>query len=297
MANTIYTADAVARLGVALVAKDLVLGATVNRDYEADFGGGRGDTVNVRVPAALSARTRDLDATAAITIDDVTESSQPVTLTNHVYSAVRVDDADLELNLEDFGRQVLAPQTLSVVEYLEGMIVTEMQSVAQHASITWGADPLATVVDARKALRDLGVPQDGNLFAAVGTELAADLLKSDELRRVDASGDNGALRDAVIGRIGGFTIIESNRLAEDEAVFYHRAAFTLAVRAPRVPEGVNFGQSIASSGFAMRYIRDYDASTLADRSVVSTFAGTATMPLKKAAGTFTPAIRIGGSAS
>lgn len=296
MANTFYTPEAVARLAIALVTDDMVLASTVNRDFEADFGGGKGDTVNVRVPAVLTGRTRGLAATDAITVDSITESSVPVALTEHAYSAVRLSDADLTLNLEDFGRQVLAPQTLAIAEYIEDTVVEQMQSVAQHTTIAFGSDVAATFADARKALRDMGVPS-GNLYAAVGTGIAADILKSDLFRKVDWAGTDGALREAVIGKIHGFTVIESNRLAEDEAVFYHTAAFTLAVRAPRVPEGVTYGASVSANGFAARQIRDYDPTTLADRSVVSTFIGAAVMPLKKKSGTFTPAIRVGGAAS
>jgi hypothetical protein len=53
------------------------------------------------------------------------------------------------------------------------------------------------------------------------------------------------------------------------------------VRAPIVPSGVSFGASESSNGYSLRYIRDYDASVLKDRSIVSTFAGVAAMPLYK----------------
>jgi hypothetical protein len=296
MANEFYKPEAVARLGVALVTEDFVLAQTVNRDFEAEFGGRIGMTVNVKVPAVLQARTRGLKATGEIETDNLAESSVPVALTTHAYSAVVLDDEDLTLEIEDFGAQVLAPQSLAVANYIEDAIAAEMSAVAA-SSITWDADPTKTFVDVRKALRDLQVPSD-NLYAAVGTGVAAELLKSDALKRVDASGSSDALRNAVIGRIAGFTVIESNRLAEDEAVFYHRAAFTLAVRAPQVPAGVTYGASVAGQGFAMRHVRDYDSKVLADRSIVSTFVGMATMPLKQSTGaTVTPAIRIAGSGS
>jgi hypothetical protein len=43
--------------------------------------------------------------------------------------------------------------------------------------------------------------------------------------------------------------------------------------APAVPHGVTAGSRMAQNGLAMRWIRDYEALKLRDRSVVSSFAG------------------------
>jgi hypothetical protein len=292
MANTLYTPEQLARVAIGLVDQDLVIASTVNRDYEAEFAGGVGLTVNARVPAFLTGRKRTAGAVAAITVDDVTESNVAVTLTDQAYSAVRLTDADLTLSLEDFGRQVLAPQVGAVVRTCEDTVIDVMQALTASLTVTWsGADPIPTFTAARKALRDLKVPAT-DLYCALGTELAADLLNSDKLTDASKAGGTGALRDATIGKIRGFTVIESNALAEDEAIFYHRNAFTLAVRAPQVAAGATFGQSIAADGFALTAIRDYDPSILADRSVVSAFIGAQVLGLKNAGGVFTPAIRV-----
>lgn len=298
MANTFYTPEQVAAVGVQLVTADMVLAATVGRTFEADFGGGKGTTVNVRIPASLTARQRNIGATTAITTDNISESVIPVTITDMVYSAVDVTDDDLSLNLEDFGRQVLAPQTLAVAEWIEDKVVDEMQSVPATADLSYDpSNPLKVFYDAREMLRDLQVPVS-NLRAAIGTAVTSDVLQSDKLLDASKSGSTAALREATVGRIAGFDLIESNRLGKDEIVFYHRDAFHLAIRAPRVPEGVTFGQSVASNGFAMRYIRDYDSSVLQDRSIVSTYVGTGTMPLKQSqGGQVTPALRVAPTAS
>jgi hypothetical protein len=277
VANTFVDPTSVVRLGLALVVQDLVLAATMNRDYEADFGGGKGATVNVRVPAVLAARDRGLHDTGAITADEILEDTVPVSITGAVYSAVFVDDADLTLSVEDFGRQVLAPQVLAVVENLEDKGVAAMQAVAETTSIAYdAAAPEKTFTAARKALRDLGIPASG-LFAAVGTGIYADLLDAKAITDASQSGSTGALREATVGRVRGFEVVESNRLADKEMVFYHRSAFTLAIRAPKVPDGVSFGESKAEKGFAMRWIKDYDSMTTRERSVVSTFVGVQAM--------------------
>src|SRR5690606_21032090 len=47
--------------------------------------------------------------------------------------------------------------------------------------------------------------------------------------------------------------------------------------APEVPAGVTLGASTVFDGLAMRWIRDYDPNFLRDRSVVSSFAGAASV--------------------
>lgn len=303
--NSPYTPEHIARVGLSLVRGDLVLSRTVNRDYEAEFVGGRGYSVNVRKPITLTARSqslrgKDVSPGDGITADRFDETVVPVTLTDMIYSAIDITDEELTLSLEDFSRQVLAPQTTAVAEACEQAVVGAMQDLDEDVTLAaeWDDEKPATMfASARKALRDLYVPAS-NLYAAVGTGVYAALLASETLGRVDASGTDGALRDATIGRLYGFTVIECNRLAENEAVFYHRDAFTLAVRAPRVPEGVSFGASVSGDGFAMRYIRDYDSNLLSDRSIVSTLLGVQAMDvvrLDAATGEavdVTPALRV-----
>src|SRR5690606_2192927 len=75
----------------------------------------------------------------------------------------------------------------------------------------------------------------------------------------------------------GFTIVTSHSIPADFAIAFHRSAFVFANVAPVVPEGAVSGRSVAEGGIAMRYLRDYDPTYLRDRSVVSSFAATASV--------------------
>lgn len=284
MPHSFYTAPDVVALGNALAAKDLVLAQTINRDYEANYGGGRGTTVNVRVPAALKARTRAIGATTAITTDNLTETTFPVTLDEHVYSAVDLSEAELNFRLEEFGRQVLKPQTDAVVDWIEEAVAAEMLSLAETNSPALGgyvvADPAKTFVTIRKALRDNGLPLTG-LRAAVGTKVFSELVLAKAFSDSSESGQPSSIPNAEVRRVAGFDVMETNRIPEAQIVFYHRTAFTLAVRAPKVPDGVAFGASLASNGFALTHLMDYDSSTLVDRSIVHTFSGVQYIPARK----------------
>jgi hypothetical protein len=280
MAIVPYTPAQVARTAAALLRMDLGIAQLFNRDFESEYGGGRGDTINVRVPAALVARERATRTGAAIVFDDLAESSFQVKIDRHIYSAVKPTDEELTFDLTSFAAQVLAPQTLAVAEAIEQKAISVLQGVTASTTLVFDdTDPTSVFYAARKQLRDMGVPA-GNLIAIGGTNVTSILLQDTKLQRVDASGSTAALRDAQVGRVAGFTTYEDNRLNENELVFLHRDGLTLALRAPVVPEGVTFGKSVTQDGWSLRYIRDYDATVLADRSVVDVYMGASTVPLK-----------------
>jgi hypothetical protein len=281
VANTFKTeADNLAAIASALVSKDILLAATVNRDYDREFAGVRGATVNVRIPAALASSTMALDATTrTLTASTIVETTQAVALTTNVYNATVLTDEDLTLRVDSFSERVLAPQALAVAEGLENIVVGKLQSVAETAGLdtvyTMGTTStvLPLFITARKMLRDMSCPASG-LFAAVGTGVYADVLAYNA--GVGAYGGNGdSLANSGVTRMGGFTVIESNRLAATEAIFYHRDAITLVLRAPVVPAGATAGGTAASNGMAMRWLRDYDYANTSDRSIVNVYAGAA----------------------
>lgn len=293
MPNSLYTPTQVAAVAAALAKDDSFLSALVSRDFQGDALISAGKTVDVRVPGALIARSRDIDETKdAIVLDSLSERTVPVSLGAHIYNAVSLSEGDVSLRLEDFAGRVLRPQVEAVVDGLEHLVAEKLRAVPLDASIEHDInDPVSTFTKIRAKLRQNGTPAT-NLVAVVGTAVYAALLDAKAITDTSASGSTAALREAQVGLVRGFTIVESTRVEEDEIIAFHRSAFTLVVRAPKVPEGASFGETVNESGHALRYLRDYDANYTVDRSVVSTFAGVTAMPLLRvdrnyAAGTAT----------
>ncbi|MEH0928708.1 P22 phage major capsid protein family protein [Micromonospora sp. CPCC 205558] len=280
MANSLLNADHIAALAVELVKRDLVLGDLVHRDYAAEFGGGRGETIRVRVPGALPARTRDgSDKTTALVDDEIAEQSIPVTLDTLAYSSVLMSESDMTLNIEDFGRQVLKPQTDALVAYCERAIVGAMSATPDTVGITLDpAAPAKMFTRIRTALRNNGVSAAMPIRAVVGTDVAAALLDG-PAGTWDADGSATAEAGTAMGRVRGITVYESNRFAVDEVIGFVPNAFTLAVRAPVVPQGATAGRSLSANGFALRWVADYLSAQAADRSLLATFVGAKAMPL------------------
>jgi len=286
VANTFLKPETISRTALGLLRRELVLPRLVTRLGIDDFRGAKDDTVNVRVPARLTARDYEWRTrTNPIVLDDIAETSVPVVLTEHPYSAVAVTDEELTLDITDFATQVLNPQIIAVAEAMESALATVIEGATYAAEVDYAeSDPTAgsldspfyrALVDARKALNDAKVPAAGR-FVLLGSTVEAAALKENAIRV--ETGTDSALRESIIGRIAGFTVIGNvQSLSADFAVAAHSSAFAFANVAPEVPSGVALGASTLFDGLALRWIRDYDPNYLRDRSVVSSFAGAASV--------------------
>ena len=296
MANTFLKPDVIAAAALGLLERELVLPRLVTRMGISDFRGAANDTVTIRVPARTTAREYEWRTREnPIVLDELEETSVPVTLSKHPYSAVAVTDEELTLDIVSFSEQVLRPQVRAVAEKLETYVYDAMNGADLHwPVIAPGAgdspggggttaeydndakDILVALVEARRRLNVKNVPVAGRVIV-VGADIEAILLNGSQLLDASAAGSDGALRDAQIGRLYGMPIFTSNALPTDEAWVFHPTAFVLANVAPVVPDGVTMGSSQTFEGLSMRWIRDYDPNYLRDRSVVSAFAGYASV--------------------
>lgn len=296
MAHTFLKPEKIVDTTIALLETEMVLARTFWNVSGYDWAGSKDDTITLRIPATLTAREYAWrnDRSSAIVFDDLTETSYDITIGGHVYSAVKVTDEQLAMDIVSFADQVAGPQAKAVATKLESNAVNVLtglpfRTIVQLdkagngtvADTTDGATsittavrntPQAAVIAARKYLNAAGVPFDGR-FLVVGTDMEEVFLTSDQLVRYDQSGSTSALRDATIGRIGGFEVVVSQQIPADEGYAYHRSAVAMAQFAPPVPAGVSYGASGSRNGYALRFIRDYDPNYLQDRSVVSAFYG------------------------
>lgn len=287
MANDLYTPEQVARVAVSMAREGSRLSPLVSRNFENDLlgGGGKGRSVNLRVPTTLVARHRGIDdVTNKIVLDYIAETTVSVTLGTHAYSAVGLSEGDLTLDLTDFSAQILAPQVDAVVADID-LLVADTVNAEPHTAIAGhtysAANPVATFTQIRRVLvQDKGVDPSA-LNVLVAPDVYAHLLDANAIQDASQSGSTAALREGQVGRVRGMTVVESGEIDDGKIVAFHRDAYALAVRAPVVPKGVAFGQTIQERSFALRYMRDYDADYTQDRSIVGTFVGMVKMPLYK----------------
>ncbi len=197
---------------------------------------------------------------------------------------MNITDEVLTLDIRDWGTQVARPQIRAVAEELEGGVAETMERDANYRhTVSWtprgGADDFSfsrAANAANKFLNRENVPKQGRVML-VGSNVEEAALNSPNLIRVNEAGTDATLRGAVIGRIANFIVVGSNSIDEDFAVAMHPTAFAFGNVAPAVPDGVARGATATFEGLAMRWIKDYDANYLRDRSVYSAFAGFASV--------------------
>lgn len=265
------TAKRISRAAVGLLTRTLVLPMTVVRVPGDEFSGSNGDTITVRVTQPGTARTQA--PKAMITYDDINEVPVDVTV-SHLYHATQISDEDLSLSIEDFGAQVTTVQVSAVATAAEDEIASVMNALVAEVTLVTASNIVTKVLEARKLLGEADVPV-GDRWLAVSPEIATFMLDVDRFTRVDASGDDSALRQAILGRIYGFNVVESNGLTQGTAIAYHRSGFVFANRTPLRPNGAADSATATEGGVGLRQIFQYDPNVLSDASVISTFAGSA----------------------
>jgi hypothetical protein len=290
MAFVPLKAEQIAPAAMTVMERLITLPALIDTFPGESFKGVKNDTVTRRIPARVKARRKALRATGSarvIITDDLAESSISIKLTDHVYFATDCTDENLTLDITNFTEQILAPSVRGVVEELENQaydVIADATYVTGLNVYDWQVDGtdantgrkmgawwMATSVD--KILNRAYVPQGGRILL-VGPEAKFVLLNDAKLEPGPGGADHiSALQEATVGRIAGFTVVESPLLEDDECYAFTRSAFTQAVVAPVVPESLKFGKSVGSSGFGLRWIRDYDKDILSERSIVDVYTG------------------------
>jgi hypothetical protein len=249
------------------------------------FKGAKGDTVNVKVTDGSIATARDYDfrgRTGPIVLDDIyqTGGNLPIKLTTHVVSATGLEDEHFTLDDIDFAREVLAPQVEAVVNRVEAKALSGFRNLHIHddlnIDIDAGDDPHLVATEAKRRLDAKKVaPYSGRVFL-IGTDVAAAWVASDRLSQYNSTGQEGtpALREAIIGRLSGSPVVVHNGLDPNEAYYMHSSGLVLGNAVPEVPRGAVTGNTgVGKRGIGARWIQDYDANYLRDRSIVSTFLG------------------------
>lgn len=273
----VLTAKGISRVNVELLTRSLVLPMTVTRIPGAEFSGRNGDTITVPVPQPGASR-KQATRGADITYDDVTEIPVDVKL-SHLYHGKLVSDEEMSLDIENFARQVSRIQVDAVATGAEDELAGVMNALTADASFALTATPDDTdalVQSARETLTRNKAPL-GDRYLACSPEIVTRLLDVDKFVRADATGDSrsAAIRDAIVGRIYGFTVVESAGLDAGEAVAYHRSGFCFANRVPVKPRGAVDSATATAGGIGLRHVFQYEPGKLSDASVVSTFAGAA----------------------
>lgn len=274
---SVLTAKGISAVALELLQRSLVLPKTVTNVPGNEFVGPNGGTITLRVPQPSTARTQASPG-AALTADDVSEIPVDVAL-SHVYHLKNITDQELSYNLEDFARQITKVQVGAVAAGAEDKLISVMNGLAAEAGYQFDLSPVDededtknVILKAREFLGANNAPM-ADRYLAVSSSIATRLLHL--LTPVNESGSSDALRDATIGRIYGFQVVECPALTAGTAIAYHKSGFAFADRAPAQPRGATSSSLADGQGISLRQVFQYDAGHAQDQSLVSTMVGAA----------------------
>lgn len=275
MAHIFEKAEKIAGVALGILQRTIVLPNLFSNRYGiADFKGAKGDVVNVKRPAILVAQDAGFRDRNPIVYQDLVQSRIQVKLSRYPIVPVQLSDEELTLDIENYSQDVTVPQVRALVEDFENTIADTLGAATFVHEVNYapGADPRKIAIQARKLLNDSNVPANGRYWI-VGSEVSAEIASFDKLLDVDTSGLPEAVREGVVGRLAGFTIVESNALDGDESYFVHNSALALAYVAPAAPKGATSSAIAIEGGLSVRQLFDYDSDTLHDRSILGVFTG------------------------
>ncbi|MFE7463099.1 hypothetical protein ACFU6R_03205 [Streptomyces sp. NPDC057499] len=271
--------EKIAATAAVALEETLVVPAVFRREGIDQFKGAKNDTINVKVEGVLPFRTYGFrnNRSKPIEFDTYHEKTVAVSFGGDIYSAVQLTDEQNDFDLNGWAK-LMAKQTEAVgrgLEFQATDYLTKHDYAVTLGGQVAGRSLRKTLIRARDVLNKFRVPKEQRTLL-VGTDWETELLSDPDLNLAQNVGEAeavSALREATLGRRYGFNIVVANELPADAAIAMTQSAFIFATGAPSVPQSVPFGASASYNGVALRWVRDYDANYLVDRSVVNTFKG------------------------
>ena len=199
MPNTFITMQNIARTVLPLLKQNLVMPATVNKNYSEDFIG-KGDTIIVEKPAVFVAD----EFGGTINLQNITEPSVAVKMDKLADVSFKISQKDLTLSMPEFATKYLASAAQAIAEKINQDGFKLYKRVPKFTG-TAGTTPssITAFTQARKILNDNKVPLMDR-YAAWDTAAEAKFLELDAILNANKSGSTEALRAGAIGDIVGF---------------------------------------------------------------------------------------------
>jgi len=210
MANTLLTPTAVTREALRVLHQKCNFIGSINRDYDdryANEGAKIGDSLKIRLPNKYAVRK-----TKTLNVQDTTESSVTLQVSNQYGVDMNFSSADMTLSLDDFSKRIISPAMAVLAANIESDILASVyKDVYQQVNNIDSAATFAGAVTVRKRLVDALTPQD-DLTMIFGTQENVDMVDALKGLFQDSKEVAAQYRDGVIGRTGGFTFYENTLL-------------------------------------------------------------------------------------
>ena len=178
MANTLLTISKITNEALMVLENELTFSSEVDRNYDDQFavvGAKIGATVNVRRPGRFIGTTGP-----ALNVEDLNETSVPVTLGTQFHVDTQFTTQDLALSLDMFSDRILKPAVAAIANKIDFDGTTTAALNTANIVGTAGTPPtgLYTYLSAQAYLDSEGAPRDGRRSCIVEPFTSATIVDS-----------------------------------------------------------------------------------------------------------------------
>jgi len=178
MANTLLTISKITNEALMVLENELTFSSEVDRNYDDQFavvGAKIGATVNVRRPGRFIGTTGP-----ALNVEDLNETSVPVTLSTQFHVDTQFTTQDLALSLDMFSDRILKPAVAAIANKIDFDGTTTANLNTANIVGTAGTPPtsLLTYLNAQAYLDSEGAPRDGRRSCIVEPFTSATIVDS-----------------------------------------------------------------------------------------------------------------------
>lgn len=202
MANTVLTADIIAKEALMILDNELVMGKKVYRGYEKEFGqtvSGHevGDTISIRRPTDFTVR----DGRTANS-QDVVEGSTSITVDKQKGVDFKFTSADLTLDIKNLSERVIKPAMVQLANQVDSDLHALYKYVPNYVGTPGQTiNSFSDFAKAPERLDEMAVPMDGRCATLSPADHWGLLGSQTALYMQDVA--KGAYRKGSLGEIGG----------------------------------------------------------------------------------------------
>lgn len=266
-----------AATALAAIEDSLVLPNYMQREGIDQFKGAKNGAVNIKVEGVLPYREYGWrnDRSNPIAFDSYAERTISINFGGDIYSAVQLIDEQATMDAIGWDR-LAVKQGEAVGRGIERKALNAITAETYDVQVGLNSNDMrGALVYLRRVAGALKVP--GKRVFVVSPDVEMALLNDPDLTIAANVGDaraSAAVQDASLGRLLGFEIVVANELPANSAYLFIDKAFVCATGAPVAPASVkHVATKSTPNGFATRWLTDYDANYLTDRSVVNSYVG------------------------
>lgn len=204
MSNTNLTIDMITREALEIAHEKLTFIGTVNRQYDDSFartGAKIGSTLRIRNPNQFTRR----QGSRVMDVQDVTETSQTLTVATQDGIDMRFNSAELALDLDEFSRRYIEPAVSVLVSGIEGDMLASVtkdiyQQVGTPGTLPGASGDISALGNARAKLNKSLAPKDGMRNVQMDSVTMASIVNGTKSLFQDSTQIKEAFREGFISR-------------------------------------------------------------------------------------------------